>query len=361
MTSGSPIATDVTHLPPIGEHLRVPHVVAAPDKFRGTATAAEIATSIAGAARVAGWTCDQAPVADGGEGLLVALAGLGGRSRRTRVQGPLGRPVDAEWRMIGTTAVIEMARASGLLLAGGPEGNDPMRATTAGTGELIAAAVVAGARRVVVGLGGSATTDGGLGALAALEPHSRLGGVELLVACDVTTAFVDAAVEFGPQKGATPAQVALLQRRLERLAMDYRDRTGTDVLALPGAGAAGGLAGGLATVGGRLVPGFELVADLLGLAERVSGADLVVTGEGAVDEWSFQGKAVGGVVELAADAGAGVLVVAGEVFGDWPVEAVSLVERFGRERAMQDPAGCVAEVVLGRLRRIGDVGSQQQL
>jgi glycerate kinase len=248
-----------------------------------------------------------------------------------------------------------MARASGLLLAGGPEANDPMRATTAGTGELIAAAIAAGARRIVVGLGGSATTDGGQGALAALEPHSRLAGIELLVACDVTTAFVDAAVEFGPQKGATPAQVALLRRRLERLAIDYRDRTGTDVRALPGAGAAGGLAGGLATVGARLVPGFDLVADLLGLADRMIGADLVVTGEGALDEWSFQGKAVGGVVELAADAGVEVLVVAGEVFGEWPVEVVALVDRFGRERAMQDAAGCVAEVVAGRLSRIGDV------
>jgi glycerate kinase len=355
MTSGSPIAADVTHLPEIGEHLQVPHVVAAPDKFRGTAAAAEIAAAIAGAAEAAGWTCDQAPVADGGEGLLVALAGLGGTPRRTRVQGPLGRPIEAEWRLIGSTAVIEMARASGLLLAGGPEANDPMRATTAGTGELIAAAIAAGARRIVVGLGGSATTDGGQGALAALEPHSRLAGIELLVACDVTTAFVDAAVEFGPQKGATPAQVALLRRRLERLAIDYRDRTGTDVRALPGAGAAGGLAGGLATVGARLVPGFDLVADLLGLADRMIGADLVVTGEGALDEWSFQGKAVGGVVELAADAGVEVLVVAGEVFGEWPVEVVALVDRFGRERAMQDAAGCVAEVVAGRLSRIGDV------
>jgi len=317
------------------------------------------------AAHDAGWTCDQAPVADGGEGLLDALGvRLGGSRRRTRVTGPLGQPVEAEWLLAGRTAVIEMARASGLLLAGGPEGNDPMQATTAGTGELIAAAVGAGARRVVVGLGGSATTDGGWGALDALQPHSRLAGVELVVACDVTTAFVDAAAEFGPQKGASPAQIALLRRRLQRVADDYR-RMGTDVSELPGAGAAGGLAGGLAALGAELVSGFELVAELIDLAERVSGADLVVTGEGRVDEWSFRGKAVGGVVGVADEAGVDVLVVAGDVAaevgadvgaqtgagptGAGPLDIISLVGRFGAQRAMSDPTGCVAELLAEEL------------
>src|SRR6202011_2178639 len=156
-----------------------------------------------------------------------------------------------EWLLAGRTAVIEMARASGLLLAGGPDGNDPMNATTRGTGELIAAAPAAGARRIIVGLGGSATTDGGHGALDVLR--DRLRGVELVVACDVTTRFADAAAEFCPQKGASPAQVALLQRRLERLADDYRTTTGVDVSELAGAGAAGGLAGGLATLGATLI------------------------------------------------------------------------------------------------------------
>jgi len=330
----------------------VPHVVAAPDKFRGSASASEIAAAIEWAAHDAGWTCDRAPVADGGEGLLDALgAHLDGVRRHTRVTGPLGRPLDAEWLLAGRTAVIEMARASGLVLAGGPEGNDPMTATTAGTGELIAAAIGAGARRVIVGLGGSATTDGGQGALAALPSPGRLAGVELIVACDVTTRFADAAEEFGPQKGASPAQVTLLHRRLERLAGDYLRRSGVDVSELPGAGAAGGLAGALATIGGQLVPGFDLVADLIELRERLAGADLVVTGEGRVDEWSFRGKAVGGVVELADEAGVEAWVVAGDVLGDPPAEVTTLVARFGVERSMADAPGCVAQLVAEELGR----------
>jgi len=331
----------------------VPTLVACPDKFRGTASAPQVAAAMEWAAHDAGWACDRAPVADGGEGLLDALADhLRAARRRTRVTGPLGGPVDAEWLLDGRTAVIEMARASGLVLAGGPEHNDPMEATTRGTGELIAAAVAAGARRVIVGLGGSATTDGGKGALDVLRP-ARLAGVELVVACDVTTLFTDAAREFGPQKGATPGQVALLTRRLERLAVDYRDRSGVDVSALPGAGAAGGLAGALATLGAELVPGFELVADVIGLRERVAAADLVVTGEGRVDEWSFRGKAVGGVVEIADDEGVDVLVIAGQVAGEPPVPVLSLVERFGAERALADACGCVAELLAEHLAHIG--------
>ena len=323
----------------------MPHVVAAPDKFRGTASAAEIAAAVGEAATTAGWTCDQAPVADGGEGLLDVLRVRGGVIRRTTVTGPLGEPVDAEWLLDGATAIIEMARASGLLLAGGAEGNRPMTASTYGTGELIAAAMASGARRIIVGVGGSATTDGGQGALDALAPVSRLVSIELIVACDVTTRFVEAATDFAPQKGATPAQVALLERRLQRLGQDYRARSGVDVAVLEGAGAAGGLAGGLATIGARLVPGFDLVADLIGLAERIHGADLVVTGEGFLDEWSFRGKTVGGVVELADEEEVDALVVAGEVFGQQPMEAISLVERFGRDRSMAEPAACVREVV----------------
>jgi len=335
----------------------VPHVVAAPDKFRGSASASEIAAAIEWAAHDAGWTCDRAPVADGGEGLLDALGShLDGVRRRTRVTGPLGRPVEAEWLLAGRTAVIEMARASGLVLAGGAEGNDPMTATTAGTGELIAAAVGAGARRVIVGLGGSATTDGGQGALTALQSPGRLAGVELIVACDVTTRFADAAEEFGPQKGASPAQVTLLHRRLERLAGDYLHRSGVDVSELPGAGAAGGLAGALATIGGQLVPGFDLVADLIELRERLGPADLVITGEGRVDEWSFRGKAVGGVVELADEAGVEAWIVAGDVLGDPPAEVVTLVSHFGFERAMADAPGCVAELVADELGRRSAIG-----
>ncbi|HWG73134.1 MAG TPA: glycerate kinase [Acidimicrobiales bacterium] len=332
----------------------MPHVVAAPDKFRGTATAAQVAGAVARAAEAAGWTSDEAPVSDGGEGFCEVI---GGRVRTLRVHGPLGDPVRAEWRLrdspfaVGQTqAVIEMALASGLELAGGAEGNDPIRADTTGTGQLIAAAVGAGARRVLVGMGGSATTDGGLAAVDVLEPHSRLAGVEILVACDVTTRFVDAAAVFAPQKGASPAQVALLTRRLERLVQLYESRFGVDVRALEGSGAAGGLAGGLAALGANLVPGFDLVADTIELADRIEGADLVVTGEGFLDDQSFSGKAVGGVAGLAAGAGVPLLVVAGEAFGDPPVAHESLVTRFGRERAMGATLECITEVVVERLR-----------
>jgi glycerate kinase len=255
------------------------------------------------------------------------------------------------------TAVVEMARASGLNLAGGPEHNDPLRASTAGTGELIAAALDAGADKVIVGAGGSASTDGGLAALTALNARRRLhAGIELVVACDVETLFVDAADVFAPQKGATPAQVALLRRRLERLGQIYIRDYGVDVTELPGSGAAGGLAGGLAAAGAMLVPGFDVVADALDLPGRIAGAGLVVTGEGTVDAESFEGNPVGGVVDLATAAGVPVLVVAGDVVADElpelpaSVTVTSLVARFGRERAMVDPTGCVMEVVGSALR-----------
>lgn len=343
----------------------MPTVVAAPDKFRGTLTAAEAAAAVVRAAQAAGWEARAMPVADGGEGTLEAL---GGEPRFTTVSGPLGDPVRAEWRLIReggeTRAVVEMARASGLALVGGPEGNDPLAATTYGTGELIAAAIDAGATEVVVGVGGSATTDGGLGAIRALEPHRRLRGVELVVACDVTITFVEAAAVFAPQKGATPAQVALLTRRLERLAQLYEREFGVDVRTIPGSGAAGGLAGGLAALGARLEPGFDVVAEVLDLAGAVAAADLVVTGEGALDDQSFNGKAVGGVVGLAEAAGVPVLVVAGEVDpGAVPqgrgIAVVSLTARFGPERAHADAAACIEETVREHLsaraagRRLG--------
>lgn len=289
-------------------------------------------------------------MADGGEGILEAL---GGNVRRTRVRGPLGEALEAEWRLKGTTAVVEMAQASGLDLVGGAEWNDPMRASTAGTGDLVAAAVAAGARRIVVGAGGSATTDGGLACVTTLEPHARLRGIELVVACDVATTFVDAAEEFAPQKGATAAQVALLRRRLERLAQVYEERFGVDVRGLPGSGAAGGLAGGLAALGAMLVPGFELVADAVGLAERIEEADLVVTGEGHLDEHSFDGKVVGGVAELASEAGVPLLVVVGSaedaVASRVEGTLVRLVDRFGEDRAVGETVQCIEEAVFAHL------------
>lgn len=299
----------------------MPAVAVAPDKFKGTLTAPEAAAAMARGAQRAGYDDVRVvPLADGGDGTLDTLvAVLGGSRRRARVTGPLGERVDAEWALLPDgTAVVEAARASGLLLVPGP--NDPLRATTRGTGELVAGALRAGARRVIVGVGGSATTDGGLGAVEALG--WSLAGSDVVVACDVTTPFLDAARLYGPQKGASAAQVALLTRRLERLAEQYEERTGVDVRALEGAGAAGGLAGGLAAIGARLEPGFEAVAGAVGLEDALDGADLVLTGEGRLDATSFAGKVVGGVLEWAADVGVARRgVIAGQVTPDAREEA----------------------------------------
>ncbi|MDZ7679380.1 MAG: glycerate kinase [Acidimicrobiales bacterium] len=327
-------------------------VVAAPDKFKGTATASDVARAVATGAAAKGWTCDEVPMADGGEGTLEVL---GGANRSTLVAGPLGDPIQAGWRLSRSQAVIEMAAASGLDVVGGAEHNDPVSASTTGTGELISSALDAGARRILVGVGGSATTDGGLGALRAIHPFPRLRGVELVVACDVRTRFVDAAEEFAPQKGATPSQVELLRRRLERLVQVYLEEHGVDVSDLVGGGAAGGLAGGLAAIGATVVPGFDLVADEAALDEHIEGADLVITGEGFLDEQSFDGKVVGGVAQMAASFGVPVLAIVGAVYDGVDarlghgLEVVSLEDRFGHERSMSDPLDCIAEVVGDRL------------
>jgi glycerate kinase len=320
-------------------------VLACADKFRGTATASEIGDAVKAAVVAAGGSCVVQPMADGGEGTLDAF---GGPNRTTTVTGPLGEPVDADWRLSDGVAVIEMARASGLLLAGGAEENDPVNATTAGTGELISAAAEAGARTVVVGLGGSATTDGGLGALRAMAPLARFRGVSLEVACDVRTRFVDAAEVFAPQKGASPAQVKLLRRRLERLVQVYADEHGVDVGGLVRSGAAGGLAGGLAAaVGARLADGFGLIADAVDLYDLIEQADLVVTGEGRLDATSFNGKVVGGVVDLARAAGVPVVAVVGQTAPDvtTDVPVLDLSAELGEATAMSDTVSSVNATV----------------
>jgi glycerate kinase len=323
-----------------------------PDKFRGTLTAAGATEALARgleAAEIDRRRFDEIrrlPLADGGEGTLDALlAASGGSRRRSTVTGPLGEAVDAEWAVLPDgTAVIESANASGLALVAGA--NDPLAATSRGTGELIRAAVRNGATRIVVALGGSAMTDGGLGAVDALG--WSLAGIDVTVACDVTASFVDAARLYGPQKGATAAQVALLTRRLERLAEVYRQRTGTDVTTLEHSGAAGGLAGGLAALGARLEPGFEVVARAVNFEAALEGVDLVLTGEGRLDRTSLDGKVTGSVLEWAASEGVGHrAVVAGQVADGLQVLddvlVLSLVDRVWQAGEAWSRAGLLAE------------------
>ena len=333
-------------------------VVAAVDKFKGTASAAAVAEAIGHACWELGHDCTEVPLADGGEGTLEAL---GGPNRTSTVTGPLGDPVEAEWRFHRGTAVIEMARASGLTLIGGPSNNDAVAASTTGTGELIDKALDLGAERIIVCLGGSATTDGGLGAVRAIHAPARLRAVEFLVACDVETHFVDAAREFGPQKGATPRQIRLLESRLERLVQLYKETHGVDVSTMEGAGAAGGLAGGLLALGATLIPGFDMVADEVGLHDHLRGADLVITGEGQLDITSFEGKVVGGVVDLATTAHLPAAVICGRIdpsahdaheFSNITAGTTSLVDTHGDERAMSEPLWCIEQAALDLLRKI---------
>jgi glycerate kinase len=337
--------------------MQIRRVLAAPDKFKGTATAEEAARAIGHACWERGIECVEVPLADGGDGLLDAL---GGANRTSTVTGPLGDTVHADWRLSRGTAVIEMARASGLVLVGGADRNDPIAASTTGTGELIDHALDAGASRIIVGLGGSATTDGGFGAIRAITAVARLKQVELLVACDVTTRFLDAARVFGPQKGASPAQVELLARRLERLSQMFDEEFGVDVSDVPGGGAAGGLGGALAALGGRLIPGFELVADERNLFDELPASDLIITGEGALDATSFEGKVVGGVTELGAEESIPVAAIVGApvddgALADHPdVVVVSLTELFGAERAQRAPTRCIEDATGRLLDRFGD-------
>ncbi len=325
-------------------------VLAAVDKFRGTATAAQVAASIGHAWWENGHECIELPIADGGEGTLEVL---GGPNRTSRVTNPLGQPVDAQWRLARDLAVIEMARASGLSLVGGKLNNDVIAASTIGTGELIDTALNDGAKRIIVCVGGSATVDGGLGAIRAIKSAARLRGVEFLVACDVRAKFTDAAKLFGAQKGATPAQIEFLTSRLHALVQTYIDEFGVDVSEIEGAGAAGGLAGGLAALGAKLVPGFDIVADEVGLHEHINNCDFVITGEGFLDEESFNGKVVGGVQQLAMKANKSVAVICGDAQPEQRsrIEAISLVDSFGQDAAMSQTLTCIEKAASELLAR----------
>jgi glycerate kinase len=375
-----------------GLYSRAMRVLVCPDKFRGTLTARQAAEAIE-----QGWrrerpddVVDLAPLADGGEGTLDVLVppeAAGARRITRRVQGPLGDPVDAEFGIRDGTAVVEMARASGLDLLS-PERRDPLRTTTYGTGELIAAALGEGASRLLVCLGGSATNDGGVGmattlggrflgddgapiapggaALARLaridlrEAHARVRAVDVIGVTDVDNPLcgpAGASAVFGPQKGASPEDVVVLDRALAHLAAVAARDLAVDRSREPGAGAAGGLGFGLlAFLGARLRPGIEVVMDALDLRARISGADLVITGEGSFDEQSLRGKVADGVLRAAADAGVGATVLAG-IAAVHPagVRVRSLVEHVGRgaalgdaRRSLEDLAATVAaEVAVG--------------
>lgn len=335
---------------------RRPRVLVAPDKFKGTLTAVEAADAIADA--VLAWRgnaeVQRLPIADGGDGTVAAL---GGANRVSAVTGADGRAVEAAWRLDGMTAVVESSAASGLVVAGGAERNDPWAATSAGTGELIALALRAGATRVLVGMGGVATTDGGRGALSALEGFLPLEPGRVVVLTDTTTAFEDAARVFGPQKGAGPELVAALSQRLDADADEWRHRFGVEVRGVPRTGAAGGLAGALFAAGATLADGAAVVAERLGLVEAIATADLVITGEGAFDATSAAGKGPGHVVAEAARRGVPAIVVAGAADASLPEEigfVVSMTEVVGRERATSAPAASLTAttgVALARVAR----------
>lgn len=283
-------------------------VLVAPDAFKGTLTATEVAAALAGGLRSAGQEAAELPVGDGGEGTLEALlAAREGVSREVEVEDPLGRSVTARLALLddGRTAVVEAAQASGLHLVEEAD-RDAWAASTRGTGQLIAAAADAGATEVVVAVGGSATTDGGRGALEALaEAGAR---VKLVVACDVRTPWEQAARLFGPQKGAGSVTVRRLERRLSTLARSLpRDPRG-----VPMTGCAGGLSGALwAHHGARLVPGAAFVLDQLGFDARMRFSRFVVTGEGRLDEQTLAGKAVAEVATRCRQAGVACHAVVG--------------------------------------------------
>ena len=287
-----------------------PRALVAPDSFKGTFDAPAVARALADGLAEAGWQTDPCPVADGGEGTLsILVEALGGELVETEASDPLGRRVTCRFGLVdgGATAIVEMAQASGLARVRAQE-RDAWRASTAGTGELILAAAATGAREVLVAVGGSATTDGGAGAIAAIRAGGGLGDARLVVLCDVEAAFEDAPRIFGPQKGADGATVARLEQRLHALAQTLpRDPRGMRF-----GGCAGGLSGGLwAAFGAELRAGAPAVLDALGVDERMRAAQLVVAGEGCLDEQSFGGKIVGELVRRADAAGVAVHAVIG--------------------------------------------------
>jgi glycerate 2-kinase len=282
----------------------------APDSFKGTLTSFEVAEALDRGVRAEGAEADLCPLADGGEGTMqVLVEALGGAYVAAVARDPLGREIEARFALLADdeAAVVDVAEASGLTLVA-PGERDPIAATTSGTGDLIVAAIRAGARRVLVSAGGSATTDAGAGAIDAIAAAGGLGGTALEVLCDVTTPFEDAARVFAPQKGATPDQVELLTDRLDA----YAQRLPRDPRGVPRSGCAGGLSGGLwAAFGATLRPGADFILDLVEFAARLESVDAAISGEGRIDEQSLEGKVVGVVARICRQSGRPLHVVVG--------------------------------------------------
>ena len=350
-----------------GQQMRI---LVAPDSYKGTLTSVEVARALAD-----GWLrvrpADDvrlAPLADGGEGTLAAVEAAGGWiGREAEVRDPLGRLVRAKWLASaadgGAFAVLEMAAASGLSRLTAAE-HDPLGATTAGTGDLLRAALDAGVRDVILGIGGSATTDGGAGLLRALGASvaddlatvdlagldPRLAGLHVRVACDVTNPLLGpsgAAAVYGPQKGASPADVAWLDARLARFADALEAATGRRERDTPGAGAAGGLGFGLLCLAGRfvaleLVPGVDLVMAAAGFDDALAAADLVLTGEGRIDAQTAYGKTALGVARRAQAAGVPCIAVGG---GVTPEGVETLAAAGARAVPASDPSLALAEAI----------------
>ncbi|MCL6732081.1 glycerate kinase [Streptomyces neyagawaensis] len=326
----------------------IPRVLIAADKFKGTLTAVQVAERVtAGLRRVLpDLEVEALPVADGGDGTVAAAVAAGFTRHEVRVTGPLGEPVTAAYALRGDTAVVEMAEASGLQLL--PAGVfAPLTASTYGSGELLRAALDSGARTIVFGVGGSATTDGGAGMLAALgarfldaagEPVGPGGGglrdlvtadlsdldprfasLDLVLASDVDNPLTGpkgAPAVYGPQKGASPADVAVLDAALAHFAAVLEKSLGgraADHALAPGAGAAGGIGYGALVLGARFRPGIEVMLDVLGFARALDKATLVITGEGSLDEQTLHGKAPAGVAAAARAAGKEVVAVCGRL------------------------------------------------
>jgi len=363
-------------------------IVIAPDSFKGTLSAAEVARAIAEGIRAirplagqADWELIEVPVADGGEGTIEAvLAAVPGRRVSATVKSPLLTEVKADYAVFrlpgrgdGRTAVVEMAQASGLTLVPEKKRN-PLFTTTFGTGQLVLHAIKEGCREILIGMGGSATVDGGAGMAAALGVRlldekgkdiplggaglTRLYRIDLsrrislsrlwfIALSDVTNPLLGengAAKVFGPQKGATPRMVEVLEKNLARLARIIKRDVGVDVCEIPGAGAAGGLGAGIvAFLDGKITPGIEAVVELVGLKEKIRGADLVITGEGKFDLQTARGKAPMGVAKAAAELGVPTIAICGS-FGEGYAEAAK--DHFLAVVSLEEVAGSKEEAML---------------